>query len=410
MPNTVFLFPNLTGHLNPTLQIAKEQSESGNKVYYASTMDMMPFAKKHGYEFYALNSLPFAMGMEDALHDTKKEKWLESLLDRYSDKSYRQRKADISRLVKELDPEVIFLDEFNYSDFILLYPFMEGRRIVLLQTKFPMYFNEKVPPLNSYAFPGDNVKWLWQRYFIKRNLKVLWSNIKYLGKSDLSILKQKFKENGVSQKYEINTQKVFRPTFNNLEEWFLVKKELDFQEQKLLPWQKYVEPLFDLKRKEEITESCKKFVEHAKSNTQNKLIYCSLGTVLKTHAKGKEKQVLKFFQNLIALAEENLNWYFYAVVEKEFLNELKPQSPNIKLLEYAPQIYLLNNADLFITHAGMGSVNEAFCINVPMLVVPLNNKWDQNGTAARVVYKGLGQKADLKDSKEVLRKNISSFF
>jgi UDP:flavonoid glycosyltransferase YjiC (YdhE family) len=409
MSNTVFLFPNLTGHLNPTLQIAKEQSESGNKVYYASSMDTMPFAKKHGYEFFAMNSLPFAIGMEDALHDTKKEKWLESLMDRHSGKSYKLRKADIERLVNELDPAVIFLDEFNYSDFILLYSFMEGRRIILLQTKFPMYFSEKVPPLNSYAYPEDNVKWLWRRYFMKRNLKELWSKFKYLGKSDLSILKQKFKENGLPQKYAINTIKVFRPSFNNLEEWFLVKKELDFKEQELLPWQKYIEPVIDLERKEEITEACQKFVEHAISNTQNKLIYCSLGTVLKTHAKGKEKQVLKFFQNLVDLAEGNLNWYFYVVVEKDFIRKLKSKSTNIKLVEYALQIYLLKQADLFITHAGMGSVNEAYSLKVPMLVVPLNKKWDQNGTAARMVYHGYGEKADLKDSKEELKKKIQVF-
>jgi len=330
METTVFLFPNLTGHLNPTLQIAKEHSQKGNKVYYASTIDVLPFSKKHGFEHYSLNSLPFATGMEDAIHDAKKEKWLESLIDRHTDKSYKERKKDIERLIKDLDPKWIFLDEFNYSDFILLYPFMKGRRIVLLQTKFPMYYNEQVPPLNTYAFPGKGAKSLWRKYFFKRNMKEIWGWLKYFGKSDLSILRHKFKENDLPEKYTINRQKVFKPTFRNLEEWFLVKEELDFKEQKLETWQKYVEPEIDINRAEEISESCKSFVAKAKSKPEYKLIYCSLGTVLKTHTKGKEKIVLAFFQNLIDLAAEQPNYWFYIAVEKEYLKNLKPKSNGVR--------------------------------------------------------------------------------
>jgi UDP:flavonoid glycosyltransferase YjiC (YdhE family) len=391
----VFLFPNLTGHLNPTLQIAKEYFSKGYKVIYASTMDVMPFAKKHSYDFYAMNSLAFGTGMEDAIHDSKKEKWLESLIDRHSDKSYKQRKLDIEKLILEVNPEWIFLDEFNYSDFILLYPHKRERRIVLLQTKFPMYYSEVVPPLNTYAFPGKKAKGLWRKYFFKRNFKEAWSKIKYLGKSDLSILKEKFKENGLPEKYAINTQKVFRPTFKNLEEWFLVKKELDFKEQKLEPWQKYVEPQIDLNRKEDISESCKSFITWAKANSGNKLIYCSLGTVLKTHTKGKEKVALAFFQNLIDIAAEKENYWFYIAVDASYLKSLKPRSANIKLVPFAPQMYLLKHANLFLTHAGPGSVFEGVIAKTPMLLFPLNKKWDQNGTAARVVYHGLGIKSNL---------------
>jgi zeaxanthin glucosyltransferase len=42
-----------------------------------------------------------------------------------------------------------------------------------------------------------------------------------------------------------------------------------------------------------------------------------------------------------------------------------------------------------------------------MLVLPLNNQWDQNGDAARVVYHGLGIKANLQDTKEVIQKMIN---
>jgi hypothetical protein len=309
-----------------------------------------------------------------------------------------------------LNPNIIFLDEFNYSDFILLYPFLEGRRVILLQTKFPMYYNENVPPLNTFAFPSPNAKKLWKKHIFRRSMREAWQQIKYFGKSDLQILKQKFKENELPEKYSINTRKVFKPTFNNLEEWFLVKKELDFKEQILHSWQRYVEPMVDINREEEITQTCQKFVKQAKATLGNKLIYCSLGTVLKIHMKKKEKVVTTFFQNLIDIASETPHYWFYIVVDKDYLKTLKPKSSNVKLVAFAPQIYLLKNADLFLTHAGMGSVLESMVTQTPMLLFPLNEKWDQNGTAARVVHYRFGQKSDLNASKIILIEQIASFF
>jgi UDP-N-acetylglucosamine transferase subunit ALG13 len=224
----------------------------------------------------------------------------------------------------------------------------------------------------------------------------------------LGILKQRFKENGLPEKYSINTKKVFIPTFNNLEEWFLVKKELDFEEQVLHSWQKYVEPMINVGREEVITQACQKFVAQATEGGMNKLIYCSLGTVLKTRTKGKT--ALAFFQKLIDIASEQPHYWFYVAVDKDYLKTLKPKSQNIKLVAFAPQIYLLKNADLFLTHAGPGSIFEGVATHVPMLLFPLNKKWDQNGTAARVVYHGLGQKSDLSASKTILKKQIVSFF
>jgi UDP:flavonoid glycosyltransferase YjiC (YdhE family) len=410
MNNVVFLFPNLTGHLNPSLGTAREFESKGFTVYYASTPDTLPFARKHGFDFHPLNSLPFAVGMDDLLHQNKKEKWLESLIDRHTDKTYRQRKADLEKMMETLNPAWIFLDEFFVTDFVILYQYLERRRIVVLHNKFPANFSREVPPLTTYAFPGKTSPRLWQMYFLKRSLREAGHYIKYLGKSDKQLLKRKWKENNIEERYTILRNKVFKPTFQNLEEWFPVDKQLDFPKQNLLPWQKYVQPGPLHERKEDISPSCQQFVEQAKSTPQNRLIYCSLGTVLKTHAKGKEKTVTRFFRNLIEIAEANPTLFFYVVVEKQMTVDLKPRSHNIKLAEYAPQLYLLKHADLFMTHAGLGSVKEGAAANVPMLLFPLNDKWDQNGNAARVVYHGLGQKADLRTSKTKLKKQIENFF
>ena len=75
-----------------------------------------------------------------------------------------------------------------------------------------------------------------------------------------------------------------------------------------------------------------------------------------------------------------------------------PQSAAITLLKsipanftfhpISPQLRLLQFADVFITHGGLGSVKESIYMGVPMLVWPLRG--DQMFNARRVAAKGLG--------------------
>lgn len=62
--------------------------------------------------------------------------------------------------------------------------------------------------------------------------------------------------------------------------------------------------------------------------------------------------------------------------------------PNIHAYSFVPQLEVLSHADLFITHGGMNSINEAMYYGVPMLVMPVIN--DQPINAAQVVRLGVG--------------------
>lgn len=406
MKTAIFLFPALTGHLNPTLKLAQFYKIEGYDVYYCGTHDMVRFAQKYDFQFHAMNSVPFAVGLEDILHQEKKGKWLESLVDRHSDKLYDLRKKEIENLIKTVNPDLIFLDEFNYSDFILLYPFLEKKRLVILQTKFPMYYNQSVPPLNSFAFPNVDAKKRWKAYFRKYKWLSFLNNLKFLGKSDLNILKQKFKEQNISDTFQINIQKVFKPTFENVEEWFLIPKELDFPEQQLLPWQRYVGPMVMTNRKENLEPTYLNFIKRKEACEDSKLLYCSLGTVLKSHIVHRKINIETFFNSIIDIAYDNPTFYFAVALDKDMRLGLKTKSENITFLDYAPQMDILSKADIFLTHAGPGSVFESVMQATPMLLFPLNDKWDQNGTAARVVYHGLGKKVDLVDTKQTIEQAI----
>jgi zeaxanthin glucosyltransferase len=406
MKTAVFLFTNLTGHLNPTIKLAQYYEKQGYNAFYCGLPDLLPFTRKNNFKFYLLNSLPFATGFDDILHDKQNEKWLESLLDRHTDKLYKLRKKDIAKLVNELNPDLIFLDEFNYSDFILFYPFLEKRRLVILQTKFPMYESELVPPLNTFAFPSKDAVNLWKNYLKKRKWQTFTDYLKYFGKNDLNLLKQKFKEQNIAETFQINTNKTFKPTFKNVEEWFLIPKELDFKEQTLFTWQSYIGPTVDTNRKENLDANYLGFIAKQQATENSKLIYCSLGTVLKSHLTFRKEGIDDFFNNIIDIASKHPNLYFLVALDKEMRAKHESKSKNLLFVNYAPQMDILKKADVFLTHAGPGSVFEAVFCATPMLLFPLNDKWDQNGTAARVVHHGLGIKADLADTKEQILEAI----
>lgn len=63
---------------------------------------------------------------------------------------------------------------------------------------------------------------------------------------------------------------------------------------------------------------------------------------------------------------------------------------NIYAYSFVPQIEVLEHTDVFLTHCGMNSVNEALYAGVPMVAMPFLN--DQPANAKRVVELGLGKR------------------
>lgn len=63
---------------------------------------------------------------------------------------------------------------------------------------------------------------------------------------------------------------------------------------------------------------------------------------------------------------------------------------NIHAYSFVPQIEVLEHADVFLTHCGMNSVNEALCAGVPMVAMPFLN--DQLENATQIVRLGLGKR------------------
>ncbi|MFI0876489.1 macrolide family glycosyltransferase [Streptomyces parvus] len=110
------------------------------------------------------------------------------------------------------------------------------------------------------------------------------------------------------------------------------------------------------------------------------LVYVSLGTIHNDNAA--------FFRSC-AEAFAGLPWDVVMAVGDQVGAEVLADVPaQVEVRRHVPQLRVLREADLFVTHGGMGSVMESLSFGVPMVAVPQMS--EQRANADRVVELGLG--------------------
>ena len=110
------------------------------------------------------------------------------------------------------------------------------------------------------------------------------------------------------------------------------------------------------------------------------IIYLSLGSIISN--KGFCKECIRAFGDTEFSVILNTGR-----ISPDKLGDI-PQ--NVYAYSFVPQIEVLKHADVFLTHCGMNSVNEAIAAKVPMIAMPFVN--DQLANAQRIVELGIGKK------------------
>jgi len=117
------------------------------------------------------------------------------------------------------------------------------------------------------------------------------------------------------------------------------------------------------------------------SKPQRETVYISLGTV--------NNQKADFYKNcMAALGDENMD-VVLSVGENIDLEALGEVPDNFTAAPSVNQVEVLQNADVFLTHCGMNSVNEALYFGVPLVLLPLTP--EESGVAYRVNELGAGK-------------------
>jgi MGT family glycosyltransferase len=116
------------------------------------------------------------------------------------------------------------------------------------------------------------------------------------------------------------------------------------------------------------------------------LIYASLGTI--------QNQQLEVFARIAEACSHLDAQLVIALGGGSSASALPPLPGRPVVVDFAPQLELLQCAALTITHAGLNTVLESLRCGVPMVAIPIAN--DQPGVAARVAWSGSGAVVPLK--------------
>lgn len=404
-----FILYHGTGHFNACFHLARKFN-TDHEVVFVGVEYFKRYVEVQGFTYYPLQSVPFGLNLENWVNEIKKKKfiWWQTLKDRWNDSLYLHREAEFKKFITEFKPDYILLDSLQSTDFIVLYPLMKNKiiRLGFISTTFPLQLRPDEPALNSVVLPNSKGSVMksnrsvrirqWWRYFVQ--------NFRYAGMNDLQIIQRRLKRNNIPVSY-LPTQSLFAPAFQNIPEFILASRELNFPTNEVLPYQHYLGLQIDHNRTESTDPDFlkdkalifKKIIEE-----KSKLIYCSFGTtpfrerisVLQLLSKiiqaTKNHRLLISFQ---ATAEEHrtlLNGYSHAYIFKTL-----------------PQLEILSCADVFITHGGLNSIKESIDAGVPMLVYLTETRRDQPGNAARVQFHKIGIKGKLTDSAEKIHENIT---
>jgi MGT family glycosyltransferase len=111
-----------------------------------------------------------------------------------------------------------------------------------------------------------------------------------------------------------------------------------------------------------------------------KLVYISLGTL--------NNDDIGFFKTCIE-AFTGSEYYVIMTTGKRIRPEAFGALPeNIAIFQWVPQVEVVKQAAMFISHGGLNSIHDSLYLNVPMLLVPQQS--EQTLNAMRVVELGAG--------------------
>ena len=125
---------------------------------------------------------------------------------------------------------------------------------------------------------------------------------------------------------------------------------------------------------------------------REKLIYISMGTV--------NNDKMPFYKTCISALGDTEYQAILSVGNLVSVEEFGKFPENISVFSHLDQIAVLQQADVFVSHAGMNSVSESLYFGVPLVMLPQTT--EQKGVAGRVVEFGAGIKLDTLSEKPIL--------
>lgn len=354
------------GHINPTTALGRELLMRGHRVTLFSIVDACSKAIDAGLDFVAIGEAEFPKG--SSAQAAKRLGELDGLaaLSYTLDLSKQATKLmlkDAPKAIRHAEVEALIIDQ----------TLLEGATIAeVLKLPFVTLCNALMLDPDPNV-PPPLIPWVW-------NYDSSWWGYicNQFGYTFLQLFGSPLKEIIEDYRRQHNLPITFNPSFDEINSPLAIisqqPREFEFPRTRLSPHFHFVGSLVNSATRTPVEFPMERL-------TGQPLIYASLGTI-----QNRKQWVFKEIAQACVGLDAQLVISLGGALKKEKLGEL-PGKPIV--VNYAPQLELLEKASLCITHAGLNTVLESLSYGVPMVAIPIAN--DQPAIAARIAWTRTGE-------------------
>ena len=333
------------GHVNPSLAIIARLVAAGHRVTYANDESMREIIEATGAEFAPyVSTLPSLVPSPDGAEPEKS--WDGDLIDQLTifQDDYESMLPQLRRIYEDDRPDLFLYDIAGIPARILAQQW--GVPIIQLSPTYvawdgyeadaaPMYDEIRSDPRGADLLDRET------RFFRAEGVEV--DPREFTGRPPRAIVL-------IAESMQPNADRVNRDVYT------FVGPALEPSSQ---PW---VNP-----------------------DPERKLLLISLGSAFTDHPD--------FYRTCVEAFGQMDGWHVVLQIGKQVqISDLGPLPDNVEIHRWVPQFAILQQADAFVTHAGMGGSSEGLVTGTPMIAVP--QAVDQFGNADSLVDAGVAVRVD----------------
>lgn len=403
---TAFIVPAaIKSHIIPSFFLAKQLEQEYNIYYLVTDENLRGMIEQQQYHFIHLKTNGIGFFAEHGFVEKKYKqksaffKAIKKVQLYLSNALYRERKREIQQLVEGLSPEIVLIDIFNTTHFVFFSPYRKKIASFFFSPMLSTHHAKGLSGISAQIGGNENLS----------NQKI---RFKYFSEwaDHIQLLRCCWLA-GIPRSNRLSRENNFTTYyFKNVKELVLAPLELELDPRVRNPDQHYMGLCTILDRQQSAIDQSFNIdpIVDAKKDGM-KIVYCSFGTFF--HSLEQHRAVIFFVTKLIEAVSGMEDVRLILALNKkvmQVIQETVPEVWNVYVYGFVPQVQVLELSDLFITHGGLGSVKESIYCRVPMLVYPLDYRWDQPGNALKVLHHGLGKTGLLRtDTAEDISNNIA---
>lgn len=358
--------PEVSGHLFPLCTLGHELQQRGHEGIVLGKPDAQRFADgaNLGFQAYGATQFPPGSWNESLAHlgTLTGRKAIRFTIEQYVTSS-RLVLDELPALLRELHIDGVIIDQTMLTAGTVA----EHLQLPHISVACALLMNREpgVPPiLTPWSYANSWTARLRNRLGYAAVTHALRPIMRHL--------------DGVRKRWKLPVVRDINDRFSAVGQLAQIPREFDFPRQEMSPVMEYVGPLHSEGGRAAVAFPFEEL-------TGRPLVYASLGTL--------QNRLQPVFQAIVTACRD-LDVQLVLSAGGGDVGELIGNAPDTIVVPFAPQLELVKQAAVVITHAGLNTVMETLAQGVPVVCLPVTN--DQPAVAARVEFTDCGLKLPLK--------------